>query len=262
MKTKEKLKLTEMKDLPDKKDTEKSNITVLGIDTSGKTASLAIANSERVLANTTIVTELTHSQVLLPLLKKLLQDASLTLDDIDAVAVANGPGSYTGLRIGISAVKGLCFKNNKKCAGISTLKSLAMNVCSGDINEKIVFSVMKARPEVSYFGVYKLIGEKAECISEDAVCKNEDILKFKQDNDFGSIIIVGDNAKEIKDSLFKDDDSVVLAPIDKRLQNANSLCMIALNDESIFDEASKLNASYLQITKAEKDRQTKPETKL
>lgn len=248
--------------MPDKKDTEKSNKTILGIDTSGKIASLAIANSEKVLANTTIVTELTHSQVLLPLLKKLLQDASLTLEDIDAVAVANGPGSYTGLRIGISAVKGLSFKDNKKCAGISTLKSLAMNVCSGEMSEKIVFSVMKARPGVSYFGVYKLIGEKAECISEDAVCQNEDILKFKQDNALGNIILVGDNAKEIKDSLFKNDDDVILAPIDKRLQNANSLCMIALNDENIFDDASKLNASYLQITKAEKDRQENSETKL
>ena len=125
------------------------NKIVLGIDTSGKTASLAIADKEKILANTTILTELTHSQVLLPLLKKLLQDASLTLDDIDAVAVSNGPGSYTGLRIGISAVKGLCFKNNKKCAGISTLKSLAMNLSDSSAEEKIVFSVMKARPDIS-----------------------------------------------------------------------------------------------------------------
>ena len=113
-----------------KKD-EKSKI-VLGVDTSGKTASLAVADKDRILANTTVITELTHSQVLLPILRRLLIDANLTLADIDAVAVANGPGSYTGLRIGISAVKGLCFKDNKKCAGISTLKSLAMNVCSGE----------------------------------------------------------------------------------------------------------------------------------
>lgn len=233
------------------------NKIVLGIDTSGKIASLAIADKEKILANTTIVTELTHSQVLLPLLKKLLQDACLTLDDIDAIAISNGPGSYTGLRIGISAAKGLCFKNNKKCAGISTLKSLAMNVNNGESEEKIVFSVMRARPDVSYFGSYKLSSEKIECISNDTVCRNEDILNFKQENSFDSIILVGDNAKEIKESLFKDDNNVILAPIDKRLQNASSLCMLALNDESIFDDAEKLNASYLQITKAEKDRQNK-----
>lgn len=243
--------------LTDNIEKEQSKRIVLGIDTSGKIASLAIADIDRVLANTTVVTELTHSQVLLPLLKKLLADASLTLDDIDAFAVANGPGSYTGLRIGISAVKGLCFKNNKKCAGISTLKSLAMNVCNGEKSEKIVFSVMRARPDVSYFGAYKLSGTKIECIGEDTVCGNEDILKFKQDNNFKSVILVGDNAKGIKESLFKDNDEVTLAPIDKRLQNASSLCMIALNDDSIFDDTSKLNASYLQITKAEKDRKEK-----
>lgn len=245
-----------MNALADKMDIEKSKI-VLGVDTSGKIASIAIADKDRVLANTTVMTELTHSQVLLPLLKRLLSDACLTLDDIDAVAVANGPGSYTGLRIGISAVKGLCFKDGKKCAGISTLKSLAMNVCNGEPSERIVFSVMRARPNVSYFGVYKLSGEKIESINADTVCSNEDILKYKQDNDFSEIILVGDNAKEIKDSLFKEDDNVALAPIDKRLQNASSLCMIALNDDSVFDDASKLNASYLQVTKAEKDRKEK-----
>ena len=244
-----------MNALTDKMDKEQSKRIILGIDTSGKIASLAIADREKVLANTTLVTELTHSQVLLPLLKKLLSDACLTLADIDAFAVANGPGSYTGLRIGISAVKGLCFKDNKKCAGISTLKSLAMNVCNGEMSGKIVFSLMRARANVSYFGVYKLTGNKIECVNADMVCSNEDILKFRQDNDYGSIILVGDNAKEIKYSLFKEDESVVLAPIDKRFQNASSLCMIALNDDSVFDDASKLNASYLQVTKAEKDQQ-------
>lgn len=257
MRIKERLKLSEMNALPDTIENQIKNKIVLGVDTSGKIASLAIADKEKILANTTIVTELTHSQVLLPLLKKLLKDACLTLDDIDAVAVANGPGSYTGLRIGISAVKGLCFKDNKKCAGISTLKSLAMNVNNGEKDETTVFSVMRARPDVSYFGVYKLSGEIIECIREDTVCKNEDISKYKQDNYFNDIILVGDNAKEIKDSLFKNDNNVILAPVDKRLQNASSLCMIALNDESVFDDAYKLDASYLQITKAEKDRQAK-----
>lgn len=239
--------------MTDKMDIGKSKI-VLGVDTSGKIASLAVADKDRVLASITVMTELTHSQVLLPLLKRLLSDANLSLKDIDTIAVANGPGSYTGLRIGVSAVKGLCFKDNKKCAGISTLKSLAMNVCNGEKSDKIVFSVMRARPNVSYFGAYKIYGEKIESICEDTVCSNEEILKYRQDNGFGEIVLVGDNAKEIKNSLFKDDKSVVLAPIDKRLQNASSLCMIALNDESVLDDASKLNASYLQITKAEKDR--------
>ena len=94
-------------------------------------------------------------------------------------------------------------------------------------------------------------------MKSDTVCRNEDILTFKQDNNISSIFLVGDNAKEIKESLFQNDNNAVLAPIDKRLQNANSLCIITLGNENIFDDAQKLNASYLQITKAEKDRQNK-----
>ena len=132
-----------------------------------------------------------------------------------------------------------------------------MNLSDSSAEEKVVFSVMKARPGISYFGVYKLKYGKIECVKSDTVCRNEDILTFKQDNNISSIFLVGDNAKEIKESLFQNDNNAVLAPIDKRLQNANSLCVIALGNESIFDNAQKLNASYLQITKAEKDRQNK-----
>ncbi len=242
-----------MNDLSETTEQKQPNI-IVGIDTSGKIASIAISDGKCILASTTVVTKLTHSQILLPLLKKLLEDACLTLDDIDAFAVAKGPGSYTGLRIGISAVKGLCFKDNKMCAGISTLKSLAMNLFTGEAREKIVFSVMKARPEISYFGVYKLTHNSVEVLLDDAVCENKEILTYKNSKSFSEVILVGDNAEKIKSSLFENDDSVITAPPDKRLQNSASLCVTAINDKSVWGSASELNAGYLQITKAEKDR--------
>ncbi|MEG0615190.1 MAG: tRNA (adenosine(37)-N6)-threonylcarbamoyltransferase complex dimerization subunit type 1 TsaB [Oscillospiraceae bacterium] len=80
---------------------------ILGIDTSGKTASVAVCSEDCVLAETSVVTKLTHSQVILPLCKEMLKNAGVSLDEIGAIAVADGPGSYTGLRIGISGVKAL-----------------------------------------------------------------------------------------------------------------------------------------------------------
>ena len=103
-------------------------MNLLGIDTSGNIASVAVCNENTVIAQTTVMTRLTHSQIILPLCKDVLEKAEMTLDDIDRIAVAVGPGSYTGLRIGISAVKGMCFGAEKECVGISTLEGLAFNM--------------------------------------------------------------------------------------------------------------------------------------
>ena len=101
---------------------------ILAIETSGKTASVAITEDETLLWEKNVVTKLTHSQVILPMVKQALEDTSLDFSDFDCVAVANGPGSYTGLRIGIGAVKGICMgQPGLKCAGVSTLLGLAYN---------------------------------------------------------------------------------------------------------------------------------------
>ena len=222
----------------------------LGIDTSGKIASVALADESGVLAHTTIVTKLTHSQVILPLVKKLLADACINLEDIEAIAVANGPGSYTGLRIGIAAVKGICFASGVNCAGISTLESLAYNVCCADA---VVFSVMKARNDIAYFGIYKADGSSIKCLESDTVCKIDDILKATERYS-GKIILVGDYACEIKEKLFADNDSICIAPPKDRLQMASSLCYAVIDNPKRLGSADKLDAAYLQETKAEKDK--------
>lgn len=221
---------------------------ILGIDTSGKTASVAICNEKNVLSQTTILTKLTHSQVILPLVKKILKDSELSLSDIDGFAVANGPGSYTGLRIGISAVKAMCLALNKKCIGISTLKSLAYNCLA---SKGTIVPLMKARPDIAYFGIYKSNGKVITQVHGDGIAQVSEILDlidFSED-----IVLVGDYAEECYEKYFKDKESVRLSPIHERLQLASSLCQIAQLEELYSPE--KLDASYLQITKAEKDKQ-------
>lgn len=123
------------------------DLLVIGIDTSGKTASCALCTEDAVLAQNTFVTKLTHSQVILPMVKKMLEDSGKKLEEIDGFAAVSGPGSYTGLRIGISAVKGICFALDKPCAGVSALESLAYNFSGTDT---VICSVMHARQNLVY----------------------------------------------------------------------------------------------------------------
>ena len=125
---------------------------ILGIDTSGKTASVALCDENTVLAQTTVLTKLTHSQVIMPLCETMLKNAGEKLENINGIAAANGPGSYTGLRIGVSAVKAMAFALNIGCAGISTLESLAYNFKG---IKTTVCSIMHARLDLVYAAFFE-----------------------------------------------------------------------------------------------------------
>ena len=184
------------------------------------------------------------------MVEQALRESSLELSDIDCAAVANGPGSYTGLRIGIGAVKGMCEGcKSLKCAGVSTLLALAYNV--GYFSGKIV-SVMRARPDISYVGEFESGGVHLTRIGKDRVAKDADIF---ENYDLSSpVMLVGDNAAFIKDTYFKDSPSVLTANAACSLQRASSLCLAVSEDTSLITDADRLEVSYLQATKAEKDK--------
>ena len=225
------------------------DLKILGIDTSGKTASVALMDGDRIIGEITYVTRLTHSQIILPLVKNLLEKLETELSEIDCFAISEGPGSYTGLRIGISAVKGICFTGDKKCYGVSTLKALAQNV---RFFGGIVVAVMHARPGVAYFGAYRCKGGKLVEVAGDMVCKYEEIEEFVR-NSGEDIILVGDICEKIKVELFGDLDRVTVAPASLKMQRASAVCELALEDCGGWVSAKELDARYLQITKAEKD---------
>lgn len=223
---------------------------ILGIDTSGKTASAALYDSQQqiVLAQNTIYTKLTHSQVILPVCKKLMSDADIKLSDVDIIAVSEGPGSYTGLRIGIAAVKAMAFALDCKCCGISTLESLAYN-CLGF--KGVIVSVMKARLNLVYAGIFESDGKFIKRLSDDEIISTNDLcsklLSFKS-----NIIFTGDFAKDFT-NLFPEN-NFLIAPPHLRLQLASSLCLKAAVSDSVTPDM--LSARYLQPTKAEKDLQS------
>ncbi len=225
------------------------DLTILGIETSGKVASVAILKDNCVLYSETVYTTLTHSQTLIPMCERAVKSAGISFSDIDRIAVSEGPGSYTGLRIGIAAVKGMCLKNETLTCGVSTLKAMAYNLLP---YEGVILCVMKARENIAYFGIYKSDGSKIQTVHDDAVSSIDEIKRIVNELD-EKTVIVGDWAEFVKEELFSDNEKVVTAPPDKLLQDAKGVCLAAIA-ENKFYSSSELNAKYLQITKAEKDR--------
>jgi len=226
-------------------------LLLLGIDTSGKTASAALFNtdSEVFLAESTLYTQKTHSQVIMPMVKDILEQTGKTVNDIGAVAVADGPGSYTGLRIGVAAVKAMGFALGCKCCGVSTLEGLAYNNVA---YKGTICSVMKARGELVYTCSYKSDGYALEPICDEQIISRDELAQFLAFNGTEALLC-GDGAADF----FTDYRSPMLniAPPMGRLQNANGVCLAAVSKELV--SADELEVSYLQKVKAEKDLQDK-----
>lgn len=227
-----------------------NDLRILGIDTSGKVASVAITDGGRLIWEKSVYTTLTHSQVILPMVQQALYESGIELSDIDCAAVAAGPGSYTGLRIGIGAVKGMCAGSTQlNCAGVSTLLALAYNVVS--FKGRIV-SVMRARPDISYVGEFESSGVSITRTGDDRVARDEEV--FGGLDTSTGLMLVGDNADAIKQKFFKDNENVLTADAAHVLQRAGSLCLAVERDQTLITTADKLEVAYLQATKAEKDK--------
>lgn len=216
----------------------------LGIETSGKTASAAVMEDDILLAQTSVFTNKTHSQVILPMVKRILTDCGKDMESIGRIAVGAGPGSYTGIRIGVAAVKAMAFALGIKCCGVSTLEGLAYNFPV----DGIVCPIMKARQKLVYSSVFCFAKGKAERLTDDIIIEidklNGMLLRCGE-----NIVLTGDAAEtfytEYPDALYK------LSPIHLRYQNAAGVCMASAFHEFYLPE--KLKASYLQLVKAEKD---------
>ena len=124
---------------------------ILALETSAKAVSAAVTEDGRVLCSGYQDTGLTHSRTLMPIVEAMLKNTGLTVQDCDAVAVAVGPGSFTGIRIGVSAAKGLAFAADKPCAAVSTLEAMARNVAHMDA---LVVCAMDARRSQVYNALF------------------------------------------------------------------------------------------------------------
>lgn len=133
---------------------------LIALDSSGLTASVAVMEDDILAAEYTIQYKKTHSQTLLPMLAEIRNMIELDLQEVDAVAVASGPGSFTGLRIGSATAKGLSFAMGKPIVAVPTVDGLAYNLYGTD---KVVCPIMDARRSQVYTGIYEFLFQEDKC---------------------------------------------------------------------------------------------------
>lgn len=223
---------------------------VLGIDTSAVVSTCAvceIGDTEKVIASGLINTKLTHSQTLVPFMESLLKSVNIKLSDIDAFAVSSGPGSFTGLRIGISAIKGIAFALDKKCISVSTLLGIAYNFRAYD---GIVCACMDARCNQVYNALFRVTGGKIERLCEDRAMFINELADDLRQYDGEKTMLAGDGAELAYKTI--NGENIRLAPADLRFQKGTGVCFAAECCEQI--PPKELMPVYLRLPQAERER--------
>lgn len=141
-------------------------MNILALETSAGPASCAVWQDGQVVASAYVNTPLTHSQTLMPMVEDMLKNAALNLREMDLLAVAAGPGSFTGVRIGVAALKGLAFAQDKPCAAVSTLAAIAQNA-AGSGFDGVLCAAMDARCEQVYTACFETEGEGLRRLTPD-----------------------------------------------------------------------------------------------
>ena len=227
---------------------------ILAIDSSSLAASCALLENRKMVGEFYIDARLTHSQTLMPMIESLLSSTQTKLEDVDVIAVSCGPGSFTGLRIGIACAKGLAYGAGKPCAGISTLEGLCRNL---EGLEGTACAVMDARREQVYTAAYSLDDLSAPLFPDQAISIQE--LGEKLQALPRPIHLVGDGAelcyRQLKDTV----DGMKIARESVRMQHAYSVGLAALTlaEKGALCTAGELAPVYLRLSQAEREKAEK-----
>lgn len=229
---------------------------ILAFESSAKAASVALCEDEFLIAQSYQNNGLTHSTTLMPMAEDLLKHCNVKLEEVDCFAVANGPGSFTGLRIGISTVKGLAWGTEKACAGVSTLESMAWNLAHMNA---IVCCAMDARRHQVYNAVFRADGEKLERLTPDRAISLEELsVELKQIRETIQLpqIVVGDGAELCYNECYERGLTLHIAPPQLRFQNAWGVarCTLERAHANRLISGNDLVANYLRLSQAERER--------
>ncbi len=210
---------------------------ILAVDTTAKAASVCLAEEDKIIGSFFIDTALTHSRTLMPMLEALLDNTETKADELSAIAVNAGPGSFTGVRIGVAAVKGLAFAHNVPCVSVSTLESMAYNCIGGDC---IVCAVMDARCSQVYNALFHVKGASVERLCDDRALALSDLKE--------ELLRIDGNLKD-------DVPKITLAPMNSRIQTASSTAMAAFGSLSRGESLTpaELMPVYLRLPQAQRE---------
>ena len=222
---------------------------ILSIDTSGSNCSACIFEDGKIISEFNLSVGITHSQTLLPIIDILNKNANIDISDIDVFACSTGPGSFTGLRIGIATIKGFALSLDKKVIGVPTLYSIANNIPYFD---GAICSVLDARNNNVYAAIYdsnlNMVGEYITDTSDKLI---ETLKKFKVQK----IMFVGSGAEVYKEKFTQEFGSnAIFADDSFNRELASSIARVAykraLNND--FDDCDKLLPMYLKKSQAER----------
>lgn len=226
---------------------------ILALDSSGLVASIAVLEDETMVAEYTVNYKKTHSQTLLPMLDEVAKMTELDMNTIDAVAVASGPGSFTGLRIGAATAKGFGLALGKPLIAVPTLAALACN-CYG--TEKLICPLMDARRNQVYTGIYRYEKELEVITSQKAV----DILHIIAElNDMQKDVIFLGDGVPVYEQQIKENSKVPysFAPAHMSRQRAGAVGTLAFwyYQKGEYQSAGEMRPDYLRKSQAERERE-------
>lgn len=226
---------------------------ILAIDSSAVSASCCVWEDGKLLAQSAVNTRLTHSQTLLPMVRDMLENAQMALSEMDLLAVAAGPGSFTGVRIGVAAVKGLALPADKPCAGVSTLAAIAQNA-GGLPLDGIVCAAMDARCQQVYTALFESRdGTLSRLTPDEALPLSE--LQNRLIDTKKSVFLVGDGADLCYTQMKGAVSGLTLSPPHLRYQSAYGVAVeaaaMAARGETVSGD--RLLPLYLRLPQAERE---------
>lgn len=232
---------------------------ILALESSATACSVALCEDEKLIAHSYQNNGLTHSVTLMPMTVNLLSGCGISLDEVELIAVAAGPGSFTGLRIGVAAAKGLAWPNGKRCAACSTLESMAWNLAhtGGEI-----CAVMDARRHQVYNARFASDGAALTRLTPDRAISLEELAdELKKSGN--PQILVGDGAVLCYTTLKELGLDVRLAPPHLQFQSAWGVarCALELARRGELTDASGLTPNYHRLSQAERERLAKEQEK-
>lgn len=232
---------------------------ILAFETSAKAASVALMEKGKLLGESYQNTGLTHSQTLLQMAEDLLKTCGKTPADVTAVAVASGPGSFTGVRIGVAAAKGFAWGLELPCVGVSTLEAMAENLGAWD---GTVVPTMDARRSQTYTAIFRAEGGKCKRLIDDCAISFAE-LGEKLNYCKKPIFLVGDGAQLCYNTLNEAVPGLVLPPEHHRHQRAAGVALVA---EKVLasgerPDGGSLTPNYLRLSQAERERLEKQKEK-
>ena len=224
----------------------------LAFETSAKAASVALTENGKLLGESYQNTGLTHSQTLMVMAEDLLKQCGKTVSDVTAVAVAEGPGSFTGVRIGVAAAKGFAWGAQLPCYGVSTLEAMAVSL---GVYEGYICACMDARRSQVYNALFLVEGGTVQRVTEDRAIALSD-LKTELEHMDGPIFLVGDGSNLTHKTLSAEVPNLILPPEHRMHQRAVGVALLAEKKQSAREtgDGNSLSPNYLRLSQAERER--------